>query len=92
MNIPNCVPEYYREMEEREERRYEQQCRREEYYEESRLKLEWAKQMGWPILSFGGYDKCADCRYKIDIQTDKDDDTCSFICCDRGCACHLKGE
>lgn len=92
MQIPNCVPEYYRELEEKEAHEYEKAHKRDAYYEESRQKLEWAKQMGWPILSFGGYDKCHKCKYKFDVQTDAEDDTDTLICLDRGCVCHLKGE
>ena len=92
MNIPNCVPEYYREMQEREEREYERECKRLEYYEESKRKLEWAKQMGWPILYFGGYDKCHKCKYKFDVQTDAEDDMDTLICLDRGCVCHISNE
>ena len=91
MCIPNCVQEYYRELEEREERRYEQQCKREEYYTESRRKLEFAKENGWPILHFCGYDECRNCKYKIDVQVDEDDDMCTLICLDSGCVCH-KGD
>lgn len=33
--LPNCVPEYYREQEEREQREYEERCRVEEMYLDS---------------------------------------------------------
>ena len=92
MQMPNCVPEYYRELEEREEREYEKAHRLDAYYEESKVKLDWAKRCGWPILHFGGYDKCATCKYKFDVQIDAEDDMCTLICLDRGCVCHLKGE
>ena len=92
MQIPNCVPEYYRELEEKEEHEYEKAHKRYTYYEESKQMLEWAKQMGWPILLFGGYSKCHQCQYKFDVQTDAEDDTDTLICLDRGCVCHLKGE
>lgn len=90
MSIPNCVPEYYRELREREEREYEKAHRFDAYYEESLAKLEWAQQMGWPILHFGGYDKCRECKYKFDIMIGPEDDMDMLICLDTGCICHFK--
>lgn len=92
MQIPNCVPEFYREQQEREEYEYEKECKLDAYYEESRRRLKWAQQMGWPILHFGGHDECRNCKYKFDVQIDAEDDFCTLICLDRGCHCHMKGD
>ena len=92
MNIPNCVPEYYREMQEREERAYERECKRLEYYEESKRKLKWARRLGYPVLLYGGYDECHHCKKKFDLQTDAEDDMCALVCYNKGCACHKKGD
>lgn len=92
MQIPNCVPEYYREQEEREQHEYEKACRRAEYYAESKRRLKWAQVYGDPILDFGGYNECWSCKKKFDVQTSVEDDFCRVICYNRDCECHKKGE
>ena len=91
MNIPNCVPEYYRQQEEREEHEYEQMLKRNAYYEESKFRLKWAKRRGQPILDFGGYDECYKCKKKFNVQIDAENDFCTIICYDKNCVCHKKG-
>ena len=91
MDIPNCVPEYYRQQEEREEHEYEQLLKRNAYYEESKSRLERAKRCGQPILNFGGYNACYNCKKKFDVQIDAEDDFCTIICYDKNCVCHKKG-
>lgn len=92
MNIPNCVPEYYREIQEREEHEYEQACKRAEYYEESRRRLKWAKRLGYPVLFYCGHDECHNCKKKFDLQLDEEDDMCALVCYDKNCGCHKRGE
>lgn len=88
--IPNCVPEYYREIQEREEHEYERMCKREAYYKESRLRLEDAEKNGYPVLHFSGYSECVNCKKKFDVQVDAEDDFCSLICYDKNCKCHKR--
>lgn len=92
MSIPNCVPEYYREQEEKEQHEYEKMCARDEYYKESKRRFKEAKEKQLPILSFGGYGECWNCKKKFDVQFDEEDDFCTIICYDKGCECHRKGE
>lgn len=91
MQIPNCVPEYYRELEEREEREYEKAHKFDAYYEESRRRLKWAKRLGYPILHYGGYVECLNCKKKFDVQIDAEDDFCDLVCYDKNCECHKRG-
>ena len=91
MQIPNCVPEYYRELEEREQHEYEKACKRAEYYEESKRRLKWAHRLGQPVLLYGGFYKCHSCKKKFDVQTNEEDDFCALICYDKECELHKKG-
>lgn len=88
--IPNCVPEYYREMQEREEHEYAIKFSRNEYYAESREKLDDAYERGYPVLYFGGYEECRKCTKKFDAQRDADDDFSLVICYDNDCYNNLK--
>lgn len=92
MNIPNCVPEYYRELQEREEHEYEIACRRNEHYKESKRRLDEADKQGYPVLLFGGYNECWSCEKKFDAQLNEEDDMCALICYDKNCECHKRGE
>lgn len=92
MQIPNCVPEYYRELQEREEHEYELRQKRYAHYEESKRRLKEAKKKRYPILTFGGYAECFDCKKKFDVQVCAEDDFCNLICYDKSCVCHMKGE
>ena len=91
MNIPDCVPEYYRQQEEREEYEYERMLKRNAYYEKSKRRLDQAKRCGQPVLGFGGYDACYNCKKKFDVQVDAEDDFCTIICYDKNCVYHKKG-
>lgn len=92
MQMPNCVPEYYRELQEREEHEYELRQKRYAHYEESKRRIEEANEKGYPILDFGGYDECRCCEKKFDVQVNEYDDFGSLICYDKSCVCHMKGE
>lgn len=92
MQIPNCVPEYYREIQEREEHEYELRQKQFEYYKGSRQRLEEAKEKGYPILYFGGYTNCWRCKKKFDVQLNEEDDMCALVCYDKTCAHHKKGD
>ena len=91
MQIPNCVPEYYRAQQEREEYEYEKMCKLHEYYEESSLRLEEANEQGYPVLYFGGYGSCKSCTKKFDVQVNEEDDMCALVCYDVNCVCHKNG-
>jgi hypothetical protein len=86
--IPNCVPEFYREQEEREQHEYEKKLKWQEHYEESKRRLDEAHRLGYPVLLFGGYDECWNCKKKCDIQTSYDDDMGALVCYDKKCKCH----
>ena len=70
MQIPNCVPEYYRALQEREEHEYELRQKRYAHYEESKRRIEEAKKKGYPILYFGGYSECFNCEKNNKIPTE----------------------
>jgi hypothetical protein len=91
VQIPNCVPEYYREQEEREQYEYEKSLKKAMYYEESNRRLEEATECGYPVLYFGGYRSCAGCKKKFDVQLNEEDDLCALICYDVSCVCHKNG-
>ena len=92
MQIPNCVPEYYRELQEREEYEYEKACKRAEYYAESKRRLDEAHKLGYPIFLYGGFYKCHSCAKKFDVQTNAEDDFGALICYDKSCEYHKRGE
>lgn len=88
-SLPNCVPEYYRSLQEEQDRQYDQKMRRQESYQENRRKLDAAVEAGLPILFFGGYDSCRECPHADhDTVTDDDDDICCVICHNPACQCH----
>lgn len=87
--IPNCVAEYYREQDEREEYESMRRMIREEMYEKDRLCIEWAESKGLPILTFGGYDKCHGCTTRsLELMTDDEDDIGRFVCYNKNCEEH----
>jgi hypothetical protein len=87
--IPNCVAEYYREQEEREEYESEKRMRREGMYREDELFLKNAEKNGDMVLAFGGYDKCHECRFKSrELMTDDWDDIGRFVCYNKECLEH----
>ena len=83
--IPNCVPEYYRELEELAEREYERLHSRDAYYAESRQKLSEAYDKEYPVLLFGGFMECRECKKKFDAMRDSEDDFDLVICYDKTC-------
>jgi len=60
--IPNCVPEYFREKFEREEHEAELRWERQEHYNANQKKVHEAYEAGLPVLDYGGYDTCIDCK------------------------------
>ena len=84
-HIPNCVPEYYRELQEREEHEYEILHSRYAYYEESSQKLCEAYDKKYPVLSFGGFVECRKCKNKFDAMRDAEDDFDLVICYGEEC-------
>lgn len=91
MGIPDCVPEYFREQEEKYERECALEHGRQEHYKANRIKRKEAKEAGYPVLDYGGYDACAGCGYAdFDTACFEDDDFCSVICKNPACAEHGK--
>ncbi len=89
--IPDCVPEMFREQFERDAREAELEHNRNEHYKANRKKREEAREQGYPILDFGGYDACRHCSYAdYDTQISFDDDFDSLICLDPDCSEHQK--
>ena len=84
--IPNCVPEYYREQEERRDHQYELALQRKAHYQANRQKLDAAVQSGLPILDLDGYAPCWECpKGDTDTKTDDEDDFDRVICHDPAC-------
>ena len=91
VSIPNCVPEWFREQFERDEREAELEHVREMGYEANRKKLKEAREAGCPILDFGGYEACLHCKdADHDTQTSFEDDFDSVICRNPDCPEHRK--
>ena len=89
--MPDCVPEYYREQQEKRDRQYDMAMQRRERYQENQRKLDDAAGAGLPILPFGGYGPCWECPdADHDTATGNDDDFCRVICRDPSCRCHRK--
>ena len=85
--IPNCVPEFYREIEERERIKYEKQLQREDEYRNNRELLDYASAGGLYVLDeVGCANECFECRKRTPcLQRDEDDDFGLFICLARFC-------
>ena len=89
--IPGCVPEFYRERQEEQDRRFDLAMRRRDIYRANQEKLHAAAGASLPILDFGGYGPCAECPHADhDTQTDDEDDFCRVICHDPSCRHHRK--
>ena len=89
----NCLPEYYRQQQEREFREYERELRRRSWYEEDQKILEEAEAKGLRIMSeaFDCYDACWECKTRSkSLQTWEDDDIGRFVCHNENCK-HRKG-
>ena len=82
MGIPNCVPDYYRELEEEQDRLYAQQMKREFEYQRNKQKLDDADAHGFKILAeMNCHYACFKCYNRSSILTrDEEDDICLFIC------------
>ena len=77
--IPNCVPEYFREEQERQEREYELREKQMERYEKNKEKLEKAIQDGYSVLNYEGYPECCFCTQKESIVVSECDDMGTII-------------
>ncbi len=90
-SIPNCVPEYFREQQEKYERECELYWQSLEHYKANQKKLKEAYEAGLPILSYGGYDACLHCKdADFDTQTFAEDDMGDVICHNPDCPEHEK--
>lgn len=91
IGIPNCVPEYFREQFEREEREAQLNWERMEHYKANQKKLKEAHEAGMPVLDYGGYDACLHCENADhDTQIGFEDDFGCVICHNPDCAEHGK--
>lgn len=89
--MPDCVPEFYRAAQEEADRKYGEQLQRAEHYKANREKLAKAEEAGLPILSYGGYGPCWECKTcDHDTQRDGDDDIELVICHNPKCPHHKK--
>lgn len=88
--IPNCVPEYFREEQERQEREYELREKQMERYEKNKEKLEKAIQDGYSVLNYEGYPECCFCTQKESIVVSECDDMGTIICRNKNCECHRR--
>ncbi len=89
--IPNCVPEYFREKFEREEHETQLRWERQEHYIANRKKMTEAYEAGLPILDYGGYEACQNCKNAdFNTQTAEDDDIGCVICHNPNCPEHEK--
>lgn len=87
--LPNCVAEYYREQEEREDYEYERKTRKEVGYDKDNFLLKDAERNGFPILYFGGYEKCGGCKFRShELITWEEDDMSMIICYNKQCIAH----
>ena len=88
-DIPNCVPEYFREKFEREAHEAELHEKLKEHYIANKGKMKKAYEAGLPVLPYGGYDECRSCKdADYDTQTDDDDDFANIICHNPNCERH----
>ena len=87
--IPNCVPEFYREQQEKQERQHELAMQRRERYKANKRKLDEAARSGLPIFDLDGYVPCWECpNGDSDTKTDDEDDFDRVICHDLSCRWH----
>lgn len=90
-SIPNCVPEYFREMIERQQHEEELHWERFDHYQANQKKMHEAYEAGLPVLPFGGYEACYKCEdADYDTQRGEDDDFCCVICHNPNCPEHEK--
>lgn len=89
--IPNCVPEYFREQQEKYERECELYWQKQEHYTANREKMEMAFAAGLPIIPYDGYEACQNCKdADFDTMTCEDDDMGNVICHYPECPEHKK--
>lgn len=91
MEIPNCVPEYFREQREKYEHGCELKHEMHEHFRANQKKVDEAYEAGFPILDYDGYKACADCKdADHDTQCFEDDDFARVICKNPDCPEHKK--
>lgn len=85
--IPDCVPEYYRSISEKEEREFEKLLAREERYHADKMIMKQAERQGMDILyEINCADECWNCKSRSkSLQTWEDDDIGSFVCYKKIC-------
>ncbi len=85
--IPDCVPEYYRSISEKEEREFEKLLAREERYHADKMIMKHAKRRGLDILSeVYCVEECLHCKSRSrSLQTSEDDDMGFFVCMKKEC-------
>lgn len=91
--MPDCVPEYYRSLQEDAGSRYELRMQRQEHYWANRKKINAAAAAGLPILTLDGCGPCWDCQTADhDTMTADDDDIERVICFNPDCPHHKTKE
>lgn len=85
--IPNCVAEYYRELEEEEDRLYAQQMKRQFQYQKNREIIDYASASGLHILAeMNCASECFCCVDRtVCMQRDTEDDIGLFVCLKENC-------
>lgn len=85
--IPDCVPEYYRSISEKEEREFEKLLARKEKYHADKMIMKQAKRQGMDILcEIDCADECWNCKSRSkSLQTWEDDDMGYFVCYKKTC-------
>lgn len=78
--IPYCVPEYFREQQERFDRECELELERNEWYKKNKAYQDQKEKNGFVVLQFPP-DECDHCNYKEDaMPTSEYDDFPTIIC------------
>lgn len=88
--IPNCVQEYYRELEEEQDRLYAQQMERQFQYQKNRELLDYASAGGLYVLAeMNCANECFECTNRTPcIQRDEEDDIGLFVCLNKRFCIH----
>ena len=91
ISLPNCVPEYFREQQEKYESECELHFQRLEHYEANQKKMDDAAEKGLPIIPYDGYTACQNCKdADFDTMTWEEDDIGNVICHNPECPEHKR--